>query len=81
MKGLQLLRFALRNVASPSISKEDSKNFHQDLTYESDEKEKEGPKVTKKRKMTLYKSRLRRNLRLLGHLRKRIRNLRRRKSK
>lgn len=81
MKGLQLLRFALRNVASPSISKEDSKNFHQDLTYESDEKEKEGPKVTKKRKMTLYKSRLRRNLRLLGHLRKRICNLRRRKSK
>ena len=81
MKGLQLLRFALRNVASPSISKEDSINFHQDLTYESDQKEKEGPKATKKRKMTLYKSRLRRNLRLLGHLRKRICNLRRKKSK
>ena len=63
------------------LKKKNSINFHQDLTYESDQKEKEGPKATKKRKMTLYKSRLRRNLRLLGHLRKRKRNLRRRKSK
>ena len=49
VKGLQLLQSVLRNVASVSTSKEDSIDFGQDLTYESDE-EKEGAELAKKRK-------------------------------
>ena len=50
MKGLQILRFALRNVASVSTFEKDGIGFGQDLTYEFDEDEKEGAKPAKKRK-------------------------------
>ena len=50
VKGLQLLRSALTNEASASISNEDSVEFGQDLTYESDEEEKECAKPVKERK-------------------------------
>ena len=49
MKGLQILRSALRNVSSVSTFEKDGIGFGQDLTYEFDEDEKEGAKPAKKK--------------------------------